>query len=58
MTSLENTRTITTRCDHCGTTDEFTTDDLTAAVGDGWAQLCSRYPDCASRHATVMEVGG
>ena len=57
MTSLEDTRTITTRCDHCGITDTFTTDDLTAGVGDDWEQQCSRYPDCNGDLATVVEVG-
>ena len=57
MASTDDTRTIVTRCDHCGTTDAFTTDNLTVIPGDECKQLCSRYPDCASRHATVMEAG-
>ena len=56
MASINDTRTIVTRCDHCGTTDAFTTENLTVVSGDGWEQLCSRYPDCANRHATVMET--
>ena len=57
MPPTNNTRTIVTRCGRCSVISAFGTDNLTAAPGDDWEELCIRYPDCASRQATVVVVG-
>ena len=49
---------IETKCDACGTTLVYPTDNLDVKVGQNWEQDCPKDESCKCRSAKVINILG